>query len=249
MTRTPARRFETGRPFFRVAAPVVLALTRLVADLEWSDQDKVPGSGGILIVANHVSNIDPLMLGDYVAYAGRWPTFLVKAEMFAHPWANRLFRGLGQIPVHRGSVKAVDSLWEADRALREGKAVIIYPEGTITYDPDHWPMSGHTGAARLAMAVGCPVIPIAQWGPNQLLPARVGARWIRTRPRKRVRIAAGDPIDFSDLIGTGDDRTAARVGTDRIMATLTAMVAGLRTEALPEKVFDQRKRIMVPREG
>ena len=103
-----------------------------------------------------------------------------------------------QIPVQRESAQSKDALIAAARAIKEGRAVVIYPEGTITRDPDLWPMRGKTGAARLAFTTGCRVVPIGQWGAQELMPGRAPS-FPRLLPRKTLRVAAGDPIPLNDL--------------------------------------------------
>ena len=82
---------------------------------------------------------------------------------------GRILRACGQIPVQRQSAKSADALLAAVEAVNQSRAVVIYPEGTITRDPDLWPMKGKTGAARIALRTGCPVIPIGQWGAQELM--------------------------------------------------------------------------------
>ncbi|GAA4952343.1 hypothetical protein GCM10023238_18410 [Streptomyces heliomycini] len=79
-------------------------------------------------------------------------------------------RGTGQIPVYRESTDALSAFRPAIDAVERGECVAFYPEGTLTRDPDGWPMTGKTGAARVALQTKCPVIPVAQWGANELLP-------------------------------------------------------------------------------
>ena len=121
---------------------------------------------------NHISNADPLAVGQFLAFSGRWPRFLAKASVFRIPVIGRIIAACGQIPVERGSAQSKDALVAAAQALEQGRALVIYPEGTITYDPDLWPMRGKTGAARLALTTGCPVVPIGQWGAQELMPGR-----------------------------------------------------------------------------
>ncbi len=90
-------------------------------------------------------------------------------------------------------------LKQAEKALAEGAAVIFYPEGTATRDPDLWPMVAKTGVARLALATGAPVIPVAHWGTQDVLP--YGSKKPRLFPRKTVRTVAGKPVDLSAVGG------------------------------------------------
>ena len=109
------------------------------------------------------------------------------------PVVGWVVRNSGQIPVFRESRDAAEAFRGAVAAIEAGECVAVYAEGTITRDPDMWPMVGKTGAARVALATGCPVIPVAQWGPEQLLPpykgtgsaSRSRARRCRSPPGRR----------------------------------------------------------------
>ena len=90
----------------------------------------MPDHGGVVVVANHISNADPLALGQFLAYSGRWPRFLAKSSLFHVPGLGRLLRGAHQIPVERGGSRAVDALAAARTALAAGQVVVVYPEGT-----------------------------------------------------------------------------------------------------------------------
>ena len=160
---------EPGRRTIFGVVTVLNALVRPVTRRDWRGQDKVPQTGGVVFVVNHISNADPLALGQFLAFSGRWPRFLAKASLFGVPVLGRILRACGQIPVQRQSAKSADALLAAVEAVNQGRAVVIYPEGTITRDPDLWPMAGKTGAARLALRTGCPVIPIGQWGAHELM--------------------------------------------------------------------------------
>ena len=126
----------------------------------------------MILVPNHVSHFDPLVVAHYIYRAGRWPRFLGKASLWKVPVLGFLLRKTLQIPVERGSVEAVKSLDALVEALDEGGTVVIYPEGTTTREPDLWPMRGKTGAARLALLTGAPVIPIANWGAERVFDPR-----------------------------------------------------------------------------
>jgi 1-acyl-sn-glycerol-3-phosphate acyltransferase len=132
----------------------------------------------------------------YFHAAGRYPTFLIKASAFKVPFIGRMLYRCGQIPVNRGAADAALALKKAEQELRQGAAVIIYPEGTATRDPGLWPMVGKTGVARLALATGAPVIPVARWGTQNVLP--YGSTKLKFWPRQTVRTVAGKPVDLSE---------------------------------------------------
>ena len=121
-------------------------------------------------------------------------------------------------------------------AVDQGRAVVIYPEGTITRDPDLWPMAGKTGAARIALRTGCPVVPIGQWGAQELM---YGLRihFPKLLPRKTLRLLVGDPVDLDDLRDEPLSAATLAAATDRIMDAITALVAELRQQPPPPERF------------
>jgi 1-acyl-sn-glycerol-3-phosphate acyltransferase len=127
-------------------------------------------------------------------------------------------------------------LKQAEEALKNGGAVIVYPEGTATRDPDLWPMLAKTGVARLALKTGAPVIPVAHWGTHDILP--YGSTKPKFFPRKTVRTVAGRPVDLSKWAGGRLTATALREATSVIMADVTALVAQLRDEEPPALPYD-----------
>src|SRR6201999_3469291 len=113
-----------------------------------------------IIVTNHVSHVDPFSVAKLILDAGRVPRFLAKDSIFTVPAVGWAMRAMGHIPVRRDTIDAAHALDAAVKALRAGKVIVIHPEGTVTRDPDGWPMNGRTGAARLALlAPDVPVIP------------------------------------------------------------------------------------------
>lgn len=139
--------------WYRLAVCLIKPAMRVLTRRDWRGQQHIPPAGGVIIAANH-----------YVYDAGRPPCFLAKIELFRLRWPlGRIFRDAGQIPVYRNSANAADALRDAVAAIRRGEAVVIYPEGTVTRDPQLWPMVARTGVARLAMATGALVVPVAQW--------------------------------------------------------------------------------------
>ncbi|HVK45943.1 MAG TPA: lysophospholipid acyltransferase family protein, partial [Micropruina sp.] len=156
-------------PLFRTLAVIAAPIVRLCTRQDWRDGNKLPSSGAVIVVTNHISHFDPIALGHFLVWHGRWPRILAKSQLWSLPVIGWLVRNLGQIPVERSSLRAVESLHAAAVALEQGECVVIYPEGTITADPDGWPMTARPGAARLALQTGVPVIPIGQWGAQEVM--------------------------------------------------------------------------------
>lgn len=215
--------------------------------LRYLNQQRVPATGGLIVVPNHVCSLDPLIVGHYLAYSGRWPHFLARANLFGLPALGPLLRAIEQIPVSRGSMSAADSLRTARERLEQGLAVIVYPEGTFTYDPQEWPMAGHTGAARLALETGAPVLPIGQWGANFIVPPR-HKRPLHLLPPTEVTVSAGPLVGMDDLVVRGArDRHAVFEATVRIMDAITAEVGRVRGLEAPEGRWHPGRHERVPR--
>lgn len=161
--------------------------------------DEIPRRGGVLLASNHISYLDPIAIG-YVGLRIRRPVrFLAKIELFRKkvagvPIMGILLKLIGQIPVSRGSRDAASSLGAAEDALRAGEMVSIFPEGTISYETFE-PMEPKTGAARLAIETGCPVVPIAIWGSHRALTKQRKPNW---RPGFDVMVFCGEAIHAED---------------------------------------------------
>jgi 1-acyl-sn-glycerol-3-phosphate acyltransferase len=206
---------------------------------KWAGQENIPKTGPVIIAPNHMSYVDWGTDAVFFYGAGRYPTFMIKASAFKVRFIGKLLYGCGQIPVNRGAKDAAQALRQAEQALKDGAAVIIYPEGTATRDPDLWPMVAKTGVARLALATGAPVIPVARWGTQVILP--YGSKKPKFWPRKTVRTVAGKPVDLSQWAGQTTSAKALRGATDAIMADVTALLASLRNEQPPALPFDPAK--------
>lgn len=223
-----------------IVRPALLATTKP----NWIDGHKIPASGGCLIALNHISHVDPLLSAHLVWDHGRVPRYLAKASLFKSKVAGAYFRSAGQIPVERMSRNALGAYDAAVAAVRAGECVVVYPEGTITRDPGSWPMTGKSGAARIALTTGCPVIPVGQWGAQDLLAPY--AKRPDLFPRKRVTMKVGDPVDLSDLAAQEHTPAVVSQATDRIMDAITALVAEVRGEPAPAERFDPRKAGVAP---
>lgn len=221
----------------RFAVLVVYPLVSLLFRRRWVGLDRIPATGPAIVAVNHISYADPLIFARFVWDAGRVPRYLAKASLFTLPFPlGRIVAGAGQIPVHRDTADAAQALQGAVDALGRGEVVLIYPEGTVTRDPDFWPMQAKTGVARLALlAPGVPVVPVGQWGAQQFLD--VYARRFRPLPRKQVTICAGAPVDLSDFAGSEPSSAVLHEMTDRIMASIQNLVAEIRGEQPPAEFY------------
>ena len=220
----------------------VRAVLRVVGARSWTGADRLPRDGGFLLAVNHISAVDPLTLGDFLLSSGVEPAFLAKASLFEVPVLGPLMTRLGQVPVLRGTADARLALAAGEARVREGGCVVMYPDATITRDPELWPMVGKTGTARIALATGCPVVPVAQWGAHQLLPR--GGRpqlW----PRPRLRLVVGEPVDLTRWQGRALDVAALTEATDAIVDAVVALLEQLRGERAPGR-WDPRTSARTP---
>jgi 1-acyl-sn-glycerol-3-phosphate acyltransferase len=221
--------------WFRVAASIVRPTMHVLGRIKWYGQENLPKEGGIIVAANHASYVDPLMMAHYLYVNGRPPRILAKESLFRVPVLGFFLRKLAMIPVFRGSARAKESLEIADMRLAQGFCIAVYPEGTLTKDPNGWPMQGHTGVARMALMTKAPVIPLGQWGQLDLMPQ--GAKMLKLFPRKTLTVEAGKPVDLSDLYDKEIDSALLREATDRIMRAITEIVAKHRGEVPPATFF------------
>jgi 1-acyl-sn-glycerol-3-phosphate acyltransferase len=232
------RKLEPGSGAFRAAAVLVKPMLLAGSARVWVDGEKIPERGGCIVVCNHVTKIDPLIIAHVLYDHGRQPRYLAKAALFEVKGLGWALGKLGQIPVQRMTADAVGAFGAAVEAMDNGGCVVVYPEGTITRDPDLWPMRGKSGAARIALATGAPVIPVGHWGAQEIL--RPYAKRPALFPRKTVRVKVGEPVPLDDLRARPITRETVNAATDRIMAALTGLVADLRGEQAPAKRFDPR---------
>jgi 1-acyl-sn-glycerol-3-phosphate acyltransferase len=232
-------------PFaYRLAVWIIRPLMTALTKRDWRGWEHLPSTGGFVVAPNHISHVDPLAFAHYLYDSGRAPYFLGKEAVFRVPVVGAIVRGAEQIPVYRNTGQASDAFRAAVAAVEEGKCVGVYPEGTLTRDPDLWPMVGKTGAARIALATRCPVIPVAQWGPQEILAPYTKRPHLF--PRKTMHVLAGPPVELSDLYDRPLSAEVLREATERIMTAITVQLEQLRGEKAPAVRFDGREHGLPP---
>jgi 1-acyl-sn-glycerol-3-phosphate acyltransferase len=198
---------------------------------------RLPG-GPVIIISNHASYADGVLLALTCRRMGRSIRLLATTGVFRAPILGGLVRRVGFIPVERGASTAADSLTPAAEALRAGEAVGIFPEGRTTRDPNLWPERSKTGAVRLALETGVPIVPIAMVGTHRVLPKERPALALVKNLilRPQVLVEVGEPIDVVAMAGS-EPVTPERVRelSDQVMAELVALVARVRGESPPER--------------
>lgn len=217
---------EKSRPsaFWPLAA-VVVPLVGVFARIELRGVENLPREGAYVLAPNHNSEFDPLVVAVAVWRAGRAPRFMAKESLFKVPVLGAALRATGMVPVPRTSTSANQSITAAQDIARDGRGVIVYPEGTLTRDPDLWPMRGKTGAVRLALGGNLPLIPMAQWGVQQILPRYGKLRFPR---RSKVIVEFGPALDLSAYTATATQPATLTRATDELMTRLAEMLSGLR---------------------
>jgi 1-acyl-sn-glycerol-3-phosphate acyltransferase len=224
----------------RIAAALLIPLVRLTFRIDAKGLELLPKSGPYILISNHVSYVDPLSMA-YLVYVKlkRAPHFLAKEGLFKFAPIGRLLASLGQIPVYRSGRSNEEPLRAAHAFLKAGQVIIIFPEGTLTRDPDLWPMRGRSGAIRLAIESNVPVFPVAQWGVDHVL-GNYSNRF-RPNPFFPVQMTVGPEIDLSELRGRSFSTEELTKVTSRVMHTLADMVAELRGEPAPKELWESAK--------
>ena len=226
-------------PAWRRASKIILwPLIQVGMKHDWHGQENIkniPADQGLILAINHLSYADIFADSLFAYEAGRYPVFLAKSSLFDIKVLGTIIRKLGQLPVYRGQTDAALVLRDAEQGIKNGACVIFYPEATVTRDPDQWPMVAKTGAARLALATGAPVIPIAHWGAQKILP--YGSFRPHLVPRTTVHVSAGPPVDLSEFEGQPMTTPVLRAATEKIMKDITALLAGIRGETPPAEPY------------
>jgi len=231
----------TGYPLgtnrtYKIGAGILMPLISLITKRTWTGAENIPKSGALIVASNHLSYFDVLNLTHFLFKNGRAPRYLGKVGVFKVPIIGRIILAAGQVPVERETPNAGKAVDHAMRLLQTGHLLGVYPEGTLTRDLDHWPMIAKTGLARLALSTNTPVIPIAQWGSQVLMPTY--SKKLKIFPRTKITIVAGEPVDLSPWQGKADDPQALIEATAKVMLEITKLLEEIRGQKRPEVIFD-----------
>lgn len=228
---------EKSRPsLFWLLAAIVVPLVGWFAKIEVRGAENLPREGAYVLAPNHHSEFDPLTVAVATWRLGRAPRFMAKESLFRVPVLGAALRATGMVPVTRGKSGASQSMAQANDIVKNARGVIVYPEGTLTRDPDVWPMRGKSGAVRLALAGNIPLIPVAHWGEQQFMP-RYGKLKLFP-PRRRVTVVVGKPVDMSDFIGREHEKGVLNDATDRVMTDISVLLGEIRGEQPPAERWD-----------
>ena len=230
--RMPVIRSEELNLAVHFVANILVPVVRFMFRVVPHGIEKLPKSGPYIIVANHVTNVDALAVAYFIyKQLHRGPHFLAKESLFRVPVLGPLITSAGQIPVYRSTHRNDAPLRAANAYLEAGHCIAIFPEGTLTRDPELWPMRGRTGAVRLALETGVPVYAIAHWGSEKVLP-QYGSKF---RPGfwKKVNIIVGGEINLDKYRHAKLQPAEVQEATDLVMSKITELVEELRGEKAP----------------
>ena len=193
-----------------ISWPILYGLFRLRA----RGREHVPSEGGFVLACNHVSSFDPWPLG-LPLWPRRFLRFMAKSELYWFP-LTLVLNGAGAFPVRRGQADA-EAIETAVQLARAGNIVAMFPEGTRRTKGlvKRFEARPRTGAARIALEAGVPLVPAAVRGTDHL------------RRFAPITVVYGEPVDIDDLRGATDVREAAQVATDRLMARIEELEASL----------------------
>lgn len=231
----------TGYPLgtnrtYKICAGMLIPIISLITKRSWTGAENIPNTGAAIVASNHVSYFDVLNLTHFLFKNGRAPRYLGKVGVFKVPIIGRIILAAGQVPVERETPNAGKAVDHAMRLLQFGHLLGVYPEGTLTRDLEHWPMVAKTGLVRLALSTNTPVIPVAQWGSQILMPTY--SKKLKLFPRTKIIIVAGKPVDLSPWYGKNDDPQALIEATAKVMLEITKLLEEIRGQKRPEVIFD-----------
>jgi 1-acyl-sn-glycerol-3-phosphate acyltransferase len=239
VSRPPASAEKTRPTIFWPLAAICLPAIGVLAAIKLEGGEKLPREGAFVIAPNHYTEIDPLIVAAAVWRAGRAPRFMAKDSLFSVPVLGWILRATGMVPVARASSRASAraTLDASEQLVEQGSGVIVYPEGTLTRDPDMWPMRGKTGAVRLALEADVPLYPMAQWGTQQIM-ARYGKKLDLWPPRKKVRVVIGEAVDLDEFRGKPLNPASLTAATTLLMNDITRLLEEIRGEKAPAERWD-----------
>ena len=231
----------SGAAIYAVAAGLVGAVLTIFARIQVAGARSraavVRGlpNGPVIVISNHTSYIDGLLLAIVCRRLGRSARMLATAGVFKAPVVGAIARRIGFIPVNRGAANAADALAPATEALAAGELVAIFPEGRLTRDPDQWPEKAKTGAVRLALETGAPIVPVALEGAYRVVGRRKFVTGLLKNVilRPKVATAVGEPIDVHLLLDGPETPDEIRRVTDVVWSRLIDLVEHLRGEQSP----------------
>lgn len=218
---------------FWLAAAVVLPAVGLLAKIEIEGGEHLPEEGPYVLAPNHYSEFDPIVIAVATWRLGRAPRFMAKESLFRVPVVGAVLKGLGMIPVSRttSASAAGQAIAQAADLVADGRGVIVYPEGSLTREPDLWPMRGKSGAVRVAVAGDIPIIPVATWGVQAIMP-RYG-KFSVWPLRKRIRVRFGPRVDLPLESGATPSPSQLVAATDAVMGRIAGLLGELRGEEPP----------------
>ena len=224
---------------FVLVAMVLAPILRLMFTIKTGGKENLP-QGGYILVGNHLSYLDPFSFAYSVyIHMKRVPHYLAKESIFRIPIIGKILPKVGQIPVYRGGKSNEEPLRAAKEFLKAGQVVVVFPEGTLTRDPDQWPMRGKAGAIRLAVELGLPIVPCGQWGVEKVLGNY--SKKFRPNPFHVVRVKIGKPMFFRELEGKTPTAQELAAATDTVMREISTIVGELRGETPPKELWDPTK--------
>ncbi len=223
-----AESIEVNAPYSAVDIPphifmigrACTKLTGILGSYEASGSENIPQDTGCIVVPNHNSYFDPLVVTRFLDEANVVPQFMIRDDLFDKPVLGKLLRQAKQVPIKRVSKYMHEAIDKAATVASDGGCVVIYPEGTskgVEFDP------GALGpvAAKAALEADVPVIPVAQWGAHKVINryAERNRDKLNLWPNKTFRVAAGEAVDLSDareLYGDNEKRQAIRLAKHAI---------------------------------
>lgn len=244
--RHPGR---TGALLYAALVAVLGTITTVFSRLQVSRQrgrreaaQRLP-AGPIIVISNHTSYADGVLLALAARRLGRSLRMLATSGIFEVALIGGAMRKLGFIAVRRGAADASTALDQAAEALAAGEAIGLYPEGRVTRHPEQWPERSKTGAVRLALRTGAPIVPLAMVGAHLVVGPQHRVRGLIKALvlRPRVHVKVGEPIEVAALVGSREpSNDEIRAAADQVMGRLIALIEELRGETAPDPLGVER---------